>query len=1118
MPVTFPGLTYTQRLQQEEEQKKAVAEQQVIEQTAAQRAAAERAAQQKRATATVIAHHAIPPATIVRSQPSSQPVQQPPQYSRSQSSAQRFLDIFTGGSGGREAAAAALRVAAASTTTKPVATTKVKATTTKAASTYKSPLGVATLDKVSSATANTIYQATKASTIIKNVLGSDMLKLGSAEYGVASDFLKVSSTNTKAVTPREYDAQHLSPASSVLKADVTTLMGKTGTALGSDVLALGKAEHGVVNDIASHFQEAASVSVKPTTPREYDVQHMSSAPGILKKGVVTLGSDVTTLGKDIVGHFESAAKASASVKPVTPRQYDVEKESTAASALKAETTVLGGDIVSRFEKAANSNKVSSYKQNPRGYAAQQLQSNNQVYKDTKSMLTSAYNGAEVGGEGLALLGGGVYREYLNASQGKGFEPLQTASKQWLSMKGSKQNMETVGKIYPNLIPVLGGLGHLAKHSNESTGAKLVDVGEVALSVLPFADEGLGTGLSLTKMAVTGGIINVGVGEAISKFTTGKFMSGSSLKTNAVEGGLMGVAGGLGGMGLGAGLAKAGLGSGLAAKALGGAAVNTALTLPFSRNPTQLMESAAFGAAMGVAPDLITAAHANLDEALGTGTIAKEAGTTLGKEGPATVYETQSELADIGKVRIIGDVTENPASAEELANEYVGRTVTSTHMTPSDEMAAFGAKSGSKLLLKGMNEGVSGSRASSDLLNFYKAPANLEGEATTYGGYAGIGKGEEYSLSLKGSGKASMLVFNDEHITDFGIKPGESPEDYIARINTEGAGKTGIAQENYLGRSTERQFITPTQFEGNYGDYPGTTIESEGKIGKVWVKTGFLQYKGMDVYGAHTLGAGDLTGDLSKGNDLLSGKGNDLLGGKGLDLEKYNTDLLSSAGRHIVSPSIGNSIGSSFGSFGSRLQFGSGIKSTRTKSIGWSSAGSFGIGSRLGDMTNLSRFGRSKGIKSSGTGSSGRSKKPIGSSGKKSPGRPPSTSKGSSSHGRGTSVWSPPTGYEHGTSVWSKGSSSYIHHGITTLSIGSSGKKSSGYKRPSYTGSSITYAPPTKKRAVVVPPLYVGFGPKATLAKGKSSKRYFETKFELPDIAKSVTGHSFRNAKKWRDLL
>ncbi len=932
MPIIFPGITSAQRQQQQEEaQKKAAAAQLAAQQAAAQRAVAQRAAQQKQATATVIARHAIPPATIVR----SQPVQQAPQYSRSQSNAQRFLDIFTGGSGTAPGVTAAAQLAAQKAAAQAAAQRAAQLAAQKAAA-------------------------------------------------------------------------------------------------------------------QAAAQRAAQLAAQKAAAKSTAAQ--------------------------------SAATELAAAQNIIP-----------VSQVKATTT-----------KAA-----STYK-NPRGAAIGNT--------TTQKLLVSGYNAAETGGQGLALLGGGVYKEALDVSQGKGVEPLQTASKQWLSMKGSKQNMVTAGKVYVNLIPVLGGAGHLAKHPTESTGAKLVDVGEVALSVLPFADTGLGTGLSLTKMAVTGGAINVGVGETISKLTTGKLLGFGSLKTNAVEGGLMGVAGGLGGMGLGAGLAKAGLGSGLAAKALGGAAVNTALTLPFSRNPTQLMESAAFGAAMGVAPDLITATHANLDEALGTGTIAKEAGTTLGKEGPATVYETQSELADIGKVRIIGDVTENPASAEELANEYVGRTVTSTHMTPSDEIAAFGAKSGSKLLLKGMNEGVSGSRASSDLLNFYKAPANLEGEATTYGGYAGIGKGEEYSLSLKGSGKASMLVFSDEHIADFGIKPGESPEDYIARINTEGAGKTGIAQENYLGRSTERQLITPTKFEGKYGDYPGTTIESEGKIGKVWVKTGFLQYKGMDVYGAHTLGAGDLTGDLSKGNDLLGGKGNDLLGGKGLDLEKYNTDLLSSAGRHIVSPSIGNSIGSSFGSFGSRLQFGSGIKSTRTKSIGWSSAGSFGIGSRLGDMTNLSRFGRSKGIKSSGTGSSGGSKKPIGSSGKKSPGRPPSTSKGSSSHGRGTSVWSPPTGYEHGTSVWSKGSSSYIHHGITTLSIGSSGKKSSGYKRPSYTGSSITYAPPTKKRAVVVPLLYTGFGPKARLAKGKSSKRYFETKFELPDIAKSVTGHSFRNAKKWRDLL
>jgi hypothetical protein len=61
-----------------------------------------------------------------------------------------------------------------------------------------------------------------------------------------------------------------------------------------------------------------------------------------------------------------------------------------------------------------------------------------------------------------------------------------------------------------------------------------------------------------------------------------------------------------------------------------------------------------------------------------------------------------------------------------------------------------------------------------------------------------------------------------------------------------------------------------------------------------------------------------------------------------------------------------------------------------------------------------------------------------------------------------------------------------------------------------------YAPPSKRRPVFELPAF-GIVSKGKVMKGKSSKRYFETKFELPDIAKSMTGHSFRNGNMGSSL-
>jgi hypothetical protein len=252
-------------------------------------------------------------------------------------------------------------------------------------------------------------------------------------------------------------------------------------------------------------------------------------------------------------------------------------------------------------------------------------------------VVSLYNKAEIGGQGLALLGGGIYVEgktaisdFSNVLSGKmaNLEPLPNihqASRQWLAMNGSENNMVTAGQIYVNLIPVLNGAGHFAKHPNENIVQKGLDVGESILSILPFIGEasGLGDFASILGKEAIGAGSFIGLGEAVNYYettsspfsltmglpkffqalSTGKPLSFTQARNMGIEGAGIMIGGEelsgineylLGSKVLGLVGQDSILGSGWLAKGVIGAITNTELTLPFTRNPEMLGISAAVG--------------------------------------------------------------------------------------------------------------------------------------------------------------------------------------------------------------------------------------------------------------------------------------------------------------------------------------------------------------------------------------------------------------------------------------------------------------------------------------------------------------------------------------------
>jgi hypothetical protein len=270
------------------------------------------------------------------------------------------------------------------------------------------------------------------------------------------------------------------------------------------------------------------------------------------------------------------------------------------------------------------------------------------------------------------------------------------------------------------------------------------------------------------------------------------------------------------------------------RGLYGATINVGLTLPFSRDITQLSESAAIGGAFGAfGPGLFGSVRTGLGlggvklEEVPSAVVKEELGyTAKGGETPR-VYESEP-IGKLGgrSLEVIGDVTVNPAPVEVLESQLVGKgPVELAHATLKPFYEAKG-----ETLLTGASEMGRGFRQSAESLGLYFAPSDTPSVIRIYGGYIGVGEGYSGEVpKIIFGGKPSVIAVEESITGEFAPRLGESPLDVTRRtFGGEYSGKVGLPVENYFGASEERQAVTPTAFESRAGvSYPGTILRTLG---------------------------------------------------------------------------------------------------------------------------------------------------------------------------------------------------------------------------------------------------------------------------------------------------
>ena len=342
------------------------------------------------------------------------------------------------------------------------------------------------------------------------------------------------------------------------------------------------------------------------------------------------------------------------------------------------------------------------------------------------------------------------------------------------------------------------------------GLGAVFTGGADLAVAPEA---------LAEAAAIGAALNVGTGELSSKLTTGKWQSLEQVGLEAAIGGALGAAGAVGGSIIEAGLGRmatsfaggdlSALSSssrallGVGTRVLGGSATNVVLTLPFTRNATQLAEAAAIGAAFGFAPEAFGAVKKGFFDAVYRLTPAEDEGGILSgfrsKVGNAILHgytpseslpggEVLTSVEGYGDVRgIPRDTLKATVGGSELFSEFGGQRALLTHTTTFD----FGENA--EWTLKG------GGPRPGDTRDFYLAPPEERGgEAVSYDFYGGR-TGERDIPTRWSLGKRPVirqLLFDQEVST---LRP-DVGEDYLSfrwREGTEGAGRVNVPHENWF---------------------------------------------------------------------------------------------------------------------------------------------------------------------------------------------------------------------------------------------------------------------------------------------------------------------------------
>lgn len=408
-------------------------------------------------------------------------------------------------------------------------------------------------------------------------------------------------------------------------------------------------------------------------------------------------------------------------------------------------------------------------------------------------------------------------------------------------------------VSPNVKSYVGAIfseEERAEYLKDIRGREGEVFGEVLFDVL--AAKGLGrvgakVGLSATQLALAAGL-NVGVSEGASLLLAGKHLPVSQLRPVAYQG--VGLA--IFGSGALVAVGKAGqTGAKIVQSGFGRAGINALVgggtSYAVSGGDVEAgVKGAVFGAGFSLASDylirpLAGEIRSHLPQKLGGAERLTGGALTTGKAGeevPTYVSEKGYEQLGGRRIRVVTDVTEKPVgmgdtTLDDLLEQYVGKKFPTGHATLKPE--AFDLSKGGKTLLKGYPTESAGFRKAEQLYHFYSAPGSEE-FVTVYGGYMGVGGGYSDDLArIVFGGKPTALVTTKTPISsEFLRRTGESIDDYLTRTSVL-SGKTGIAQETLLGKSMERQFVTPASYERFGQQLPGSMFVSEGKVGTFQIK-------------------------------------------------------------------------------------------------------------------------------------------------------------------------------------------------------------------------------------------------------------------------------------------
>ena len=600
----------------------------------------------------------------------------------------------------------------------------------------------------------------------------------------------------------------------------------------------------------------------------------------------------------------------------SPPQQTVAQESQSSKRL---TTLLGRGLTDiqhtegvsspppQQTGAANAASQKSQSSNPFGFFGSIVNGVSNTVKDVENAVTSGVTNAakDVGNTvtgALSTANNAIQNAYASAYGTKpqyAGNPLQQFFNDIAegSALAGYYGTETLGGAGEELAHVAQGkglenFGQAVSQFNKAGGqnvAKAVgDVTEVALPAIATAV----VAPELLPAELIGEASSVGLGEAISKVTTGKWQSLPEVLQEANEGGVLGAVGEAGGLALESGLAK---GAGALTKVLsgsedlaskvsgltpvwraaGGALTNTALQLPFTQNPEQLGIAAAIGGlAGGLGPGVAGKIASKIDELRGTGSVAELETLTSPLTGETTrAWKITLPNGDI--LHLVPKTSFGEGDVNSFIDRYVnevGENNLLAHVTSFKPFLKDVESGIAEVVPKENASGAWAWRVPSKITDLYFSPGEGEHEAVALTGYTGLTDTEPRIPELRlGRSSARQVLDRLLHPFDQGgiiltrgdIEVGPTPPrdlvEYIAQLRAKYGGDNNAVIDELLNnpkygpmyrefRNAVREFsasegkpvigtedILGLSHERQVTLAPGAKLMGNGDVYNVWVR-------------------------------------------------------------------------------------------------------------------------------------------------------------------------------------------------------------------------------------------------------------------------------------------